>query len=50
MGGTLSLGGSMGSMVEQVADNVTIKEVANCGHFIPEEAPQAIVEQVLTMV
>jgi pimeloyl-ACP methyl ester carboxylesterase len=29
---------------------VTTKEVANCGHFIPEEAPRAMIDQVISML
>jgi pimeloyl-ACP methyl ester carboxylesterase len=50
MGGALSLGGFMGTMLQQVALHVSVNEVAQCGHFIPEEAPEAIVDQVCTMV
>jgi len=50
MGGALSLGGFIGPMLEQVASNVSVRDVPQCGHFIPEEAPEVIVEQVLTMI
>lgn len=36
----------MESMLKQVADNVT-GVIAPCGHYIPEEAPDFVVEHLL---
>ncbi len=46
MGGEAALGGMMESMMKQVADNVT-GLIAPCGHYIPEEAPDFVVEHLL---
>jgi pimeloyl-ACP methyl ester carboxylesterase len=36
-------------MVKMVAENVEGRVIADCGHFVPEERPEEIVRQVLTM-
>ena len=47
IGGASSLGPMMGSWLEQVATDVEVVQVPDCGHFVPEEAPDAVVEHVL---
>jgi pimeloyl-ACP methyl ester carboxylesterase len=49
LGGAKSLGAVMGAMVEKVAEHVAAHEIANCGHFLPEEAPNEIVRHVLAL-
>jgi pimeloyl-ACP methyl ester carboxylesterase len=44
------LGEKVGTMVKLVAENVEEVRLENCGHFVPEEAPDEIVRRVLTMV
>ncbi len=43
-GGDKSLGGKVKQMMEMVADDVTGGEISNCGHFIPEEAPDQLMK------
>ena len=49
LGGEKSLGEKVGEMVEMVAENVRAHTLPDCGHFVPEECPQAVVEQILAM-
>ena len=49
MGGSKSLGSFMGPMLEQIGADVRVRQIADCGHFIPEEAPNAIVEETLAL-
>jgi pimeloyl-ACP methyl ester carboxylesterase len=46
LGGEKSLGALVGKFVSMVASNVQSKVIPSCGHFIPEERPEAVVEQV----
>lgn len=43
IGGEKGLGATVGSMIKAVAKNVTSKVLVDCGHFIPEEQPEAFV-------
>ena len=46
LGGEKSLGALVGKFVSMVASNVQSKVIPSCGHFIPEECPEVVVEQV----
>ena len=46
LGGEKGLGELVGKFVSMVASNVQSKVIPSCGHFIPEERPEVIVEQV----
>ena len=46
LGGTQWLGPMMGAMVAPVASDLRVEIVANCGHFVPEEAPEALCRRV----
>ncbi len=43
-GGDKSLGSNVQAMIEMVAEDVTGGVVANCGHFLPEEAPEQLLK------
>jgi pimeloyl-ACP methyl ester carboxylesterase len=49
MGGVKGLGAKVGAMVRMVA--VDVKEVVldDSGHFVPEERPDAVVNEVLAL-
>lgn len=47
LGGEKGLGAKVGDMVKLVAANVEAHVVPDCGHFVPEECPERIVEHVL---
>ncbi|MGJ9420664.1 alpha/beta fold hydrolase [Massilia sp. CMS3.1] len=49
LGGVNGLGANVGEMVRMVAENVEAHTLPDCGHFMPEEQPNAIVKQVLSM-
>ncbi len=49
LGGEKGLGVKVGEMVTMVAKNVQRHVLPNCGHFIPEECPDEIVRQIVTM-
>ena len=49
LGGEKGLGALVGKFVSMVASNVQSKVIPSCGHFIPEEHPEAVVEQVLIL-
>jgi pimeloyl-ACP methyl ester carboxylesterase len=46
LGGEKGLGALVGKFVSMVAGNVQSQVIPSCGHFIPEERPEAVVEQV----
>ena len=46
LGGEKGLGALVGKFVSMVASNVQSKVIPSCGHFIPEERPEAVVEEV----
>jgi pimeloyl-ACP methyl ester carboxylesterase len=49
LGGEKGLGSKVGEMVAMVAENVEAHTLANCGHFIPEERPQFVVDRILDL-
>ena len=49
LGGEKSLGDKVGEMVGRVAENVRSLTLPDCGHFVPEERPEAVVEQILAL-
>jgi pimeloyl-ACP methyl ester carboxylesterase len=49
LGGEKGLGALVGKFVSMVASNVQSEVIPSCGHFIPEECPDAVVEQVRTL-
>ncbi len=50
IGGAKGLGAMVAQMVGEVASDVEAVLLADCGHFVPEECPEAVVERVLAMV
>jgi pimeloyl-ACP methyl ester carboxylesterase len=46
MGGEKGLGAKVGQFVQMVASEVSSMVLPACGHFIPEECPNAVVDQV----
>jgi hypothetical protein len=49
MGGEKGLGAKVGQGVSLVAENVEAHTLTDCGHFLPEERPYEIVEQIVAM-
>lgn len=49
IGGEKSLGTHVGEMIRLVAENVQTHSIAGCGHFLPDECPDVIVEHILTL-
>jgi pimeloyl-ACP methyl ester carboxylesterase len=47
LGGEKGLGGKVGEMVAMVAEDVVARTLAGCGHFMTEERPEFVVEQIL---
>jgi pimeloyl-ACP methyl ester carboxylesterase len=50
IGGVKGLGTKVGTMVKLVAENVEAVTLEDCGHFVPEESPDEIVQRVLKLV
>jgi len=50
LGGEKSQGGRVAEAMKMVAANASGSAVPSCGHFIPEEAPQVIVDHVLAQL
>ena len=50
IGGDAGLGGMMEQMMRTVADDVTGVVVPRCGHYVPEEAPGHLSQQLLTFL
>lgn len=50
LGGEGSMGDRVTQMMMHVAENVTGGIMANCGHFIPEEQPDALVDQLAAVL
>jgi pimeloyl-ACP methyl ester carboxylesterase len=50
IGGVKGLGAKVGTMVKLVAENVEAVTLESCGHFVPEESPDEIVQRVLKIV
>lgn len=49
IGGEKSLGSKVGEMVRMVAEQVEAETVPHCGHFIPEERPDIVVQHILRL-
>jgi pimeloyl-ACP methyl ester carboxylesterase len=49
MGGERGLGARVGQFVSMVASEVRSLVLPGCGHFIPEERPNAVVDQVMRL-
>lgn len=49
LGGAKGLGVQVGRMVKRVAENVTAETLNDCGHFIPEECPEAVVRHIRSL-
>jgi len=49
LGGERGLGDKVGQMVAMVANNVESHTLASCGHFMIEERPQFIIDQILQL-
>ncbi len=46
MGGENGLGGKVGEFVSMMASKLKTVVLPNCGHFIPEEDPNAILDEL----
>jgi pimeloyl-ACP methyl ester carboxylesterase len=49
MGGANGLGGRVGEMVRHVAEHVEASVEPTSGHFLPEEAPDAVIRRIVAM-
>ena len=49
IGGIKGLGDKVGEMVRKVAENVEALTLSDCGHFVPEERPDVVVDHVLAL-
>lgn len=49
LGGEKGMGAKVGTMVGLVAEHVRAETLPGCGHFVPEERPDAVVRHVLAM-
>jgi pimeloyl-ACP methyl ester carboxylesterase len=49
LGGERGLGDKVGLMVAMVANNVEAQTLVDCGHFMIEERPQFIIDQILQL-
>jgi pimeloyl-ACP methyl ester carboxylesterase len=49
MGGEKGLGGKVGQLVSMVARDVKGVVIPACGHFLPEERPETVVEQIRSL-
>lgn len=49
IGGEKGLGSKVGEMVSLVAENVEATTLSGCGHFLPEECPEAVIKSILAM-
>ena len=49
LGGEKGLGANVELMVKLVAKNVEGEVIANCGHFLPEECPEVVVQHILAL-
>lgn len=47
LGGADANGMQVRTMVEMIAEHVEGGEIADCGHFVPEERPEEIIDRVL---
>ena len=49
IGGVKGLGDKVGDMVRRVAADVTAETLTNAGHFVPEEAPEAVIRHIAAL-
>lgn len=49
IGGEKSLGSKVGEMVRMVAEQVEAETLPDCGHFIPEERPDVVIQHILRL-
>jgi pimeloyl-ACP methyl ester carboxylesterase len=49
LGGEKGLGDKVGTMVAMVAEDVEAHTLAGCGHFMTEERPQFVIDQILKL-
>jgi pimeloyl-ACP methyl ester carboxylesterase len=49
LGGEKGLGAKVGEMIAMVAEHVEAHTLADCGHFMPEERPAFVIEQILSI-
>ena len=49
IGGGKGLGARVGEMVKMIAENVDAHTISDCGHFVPEERPDVVIEHILAM-
>jgi pimeloyl-ACP methyl ester carboxylesterase len=49
LGGEKGLGDKVGNMVAMVAEDVEVHTLAGCGHFMTEERPQFVIDQILKL-
>jgi pimeloyl-ACP methyl ester carboxylesterase len=49
IGGEKGLGERVGHFVSMVASNVHREVLPGCGHFVPEECPEAVLEQIVRL-
>lgn len=50
VGAESGVGASIGLAMEKIASNVITRVIPDCGHYIPEERPEAFVELLLAFV
>ncbi len=50
LGGDKGLGAGVGRMVGMVASAPEQETIADCGHFLPEERPEAVIRHVFAML
>jgi pimeloyl-ACP methyl ester carboxylesterase len=49
LGGEKGLGGKVGDMVAMIAENVEAHTLAGCGHFMTEERPEFVIDQIVAL-
>lgn len=49
IGGESGVGGSIGVAMRKISDNVTTHVLTKCGHYVPEECPEAFIQSVLSL-
>ena len=49
IGGEKGLGDKVGAAVKRVARHVTAETLPGCGHFVPEECPDALIRHIRAM-
>ena len=50
IGGDAGVGELLGQMMQAACDDVTSLVVPDCGHYIPEEAPEFLIQELLQLV